>query len=418
VSSKRKPRVIRTDRSLPAQQGAASHATGAAGGEPVAAPGAARPASLHPGGPVAEPASRVTVRAPGKVSVLAVPADDDAELPSEADAAAEVDAGAPGRSGARQPRPQRPMFRLPARPRLTLPGFRRAVTGASAAESSAMVASAPGAPGAPATRETPSATSPTGGAPSPGGASATILAFPEPAFRRIRRRTLITLAAVLTVIAAVLAVAMFSPALALKTITLDGNRLASSETLQAALAPLRDRPLTQINQSQVEDLLAPVPQISSVSVEARPPSTLLVHIVEREPVALLKSDAGFVLVDPEGVQLATVTDQASAALPLIDGGTAATGQQTFRAITTVLAALPTSVRARLEHASASSPDAVELNLNDGKKIIWGNAGDKELKAKVLESLLNAPAPTALPGKPAPAEIKVYDVSAPRHPVTR
>jgi cell division protein FtsQ len=229
---------------------------------------------------------------------------------------------------------------------------------------------------------------------------------------------MITVAAVLTVIAVVLAVALFSPALALKTITLDGNRLAGTETLQAVLAPLRDKPLTQISSKQVKDLLAPVPQIQSVSVEARPPSTLLVHIVEREPVAMLKSDAGFVLVDPEGVQLATVADQASASLPLIDGGTAATGQQTFRAITTVLAALPASVLARLEHASASSPDAVELNLNDGKKIIWGNAGDKELKAKVLESLLNAPAPTALPGKPAPAEIQVYDISAPRHPVTR
>ena len=54
---------------------------------------------------------------------------------------------------------------------------------------------------------------------------------------------------------------------------------------------------------------------------------------------------------------------------------------------------------------------MELKLVDGQTIIWGNAGEKELKAKVLEALLKVPADPKNP-------VSVYDVSVPRHPVTR
>ena len=248
--------------------------------------------------------------------------------------------------------------------------------------------------------------------------TATVIEFPRPAARPSRRRLWITLASLAAAVALVVAVVVYSPLLALRTITVDGNKLASGAAIQAALAPLKNKPLPQVDQTQVARLLAPMQQIRSVSVEARPPSTLLVHVVERVPVALLKSGQQYIMVDPEGVQLGTTADPASVPLPLIDGGTAAIGQATFKAMTDVLAALPPSILAKLEHASASSPDAVELTLNDGKTIIWGNASDRELKAKVVQALVNAPPPVQEAGKPVPAPVKVYDVSAPRHPVTR
>jgi cell division protein FtsQ len=248
--------------------------------------------------------------------------------------------------------------------------------------------------------------------------TATVIEFPQPAGKRHRRRLWIALASVAAVVALVVAVVIFSPLLALKTITVDGNKLATGAAIQAALAPLKDKPLPQVDLAQVEKLLAPIPQVRSVSVEARPPSTLLVHLVEREPVALLKNDQQYIMVDPDGIQLGTTADPASVPLPIIDGGTAAIGNATFKAMTAVLAALPASILAKLAHASASSPDAVELTLDDGKTIVWGNASERELKAKVVQALVNAPPPTREAGKPEPAPVKVYDVSAPRHPVTR
>ena len=98
-------------------------------------------------------------------------------------------------------------------------------------------------------------------------------------------------------------------------------------------------------------------------------------------------------------------------MPVIDGGAGAIGKDLFQATAAVLGALPLDVLSRLSNASAQSVDAVELKLVDGQTIIWGNAGEKELKAKVLEALLKVPADPKNP-------VRVYDVSAPRHPVTR
>lgn len=247
---------------------------------------------------------------------------------------------------------------------------------------------------------------------------AKVLAFPVSGFRRRRRNILWGLTGVVAVLALVMGVALFSPALAVQQVVFDGQKLVGGDVLQEAVAPILSKPLPQVTEGEVQDLLAPVIQVKSARIEAKPPSTLLVHIVERVPVALLKNDSDFLLVDQDGVELGSTKDPAKVALPLIDGGKAAIGKDTFRAITAVLANLPQPILAQLANASAKSPDAVELKLADGRTVIWGNPSDMELKAEVLGALLNAPAPTPEPGKPAAVPAKVFDVSAPRHPVTR
>lgn len=250
------------------------------------------------------------------------------------------------------------------------------------------------------------------------GHQAQVLAFPVPEHKRRRRTVLLSTLVVAAVVALVMAVALFSPALAVKTVVFDGQKLIGEKTLQNAASPLVSRPLPQVTGAEVEALLKPIVQVKSSRIEARPPSTLVVHIVERVPVALLKNGQEYLLVDQDGVQLAATKDPGSVALPLIDGGKAAIGKDTFAAMTAVLANLPQPILAQLANASAKSPDAVELKLADGRNVIWGNASDMVLKAQVLEALLNAPEPTAVPGKPVPVPAKVFDVSAPRHPVTR
>ena len=247
---------------------------------------------------------------------------------------------------------------------------------------------------------------------------AKVLAFPVSSYKRRRRNILLAVAGIVATLALVMGVAIFSPVLAVQKVVFDGNKLVGADVLQKVVAPILSKPLPQGTEREVQDLLAPVIQVKSARIEARPPSTLLVHIVERVPVALIKSGDAYLLVDQDGVELGSTTDLEAAALPLIDGGKAAIGQDTFRAITAVLANLPQPIVAQLANASAKSPDAVELKLTDGRTVIWGNASDMELKAEVLTALLTAPPPTPEPGKPVPAPAQVFDVSAPRHPVTR
>lgn len=247
---------------------------------------------------------------------------------------------------------------------------------------------------------------------------AKVLAFPVPAHRKRRRKMWITAASVVVVVALVMAVALFSPVLAVKSVAFEGRKLIAEKTLMTALEPIMNKPLPQVTGPEVTALLNKVPQVKSAWVEARPPSTLVVHLVERVPVALLKDGKSYILVDQEGVQLGSTTDPAKTPLPVIAGGKAIIGKDTFSAITAVLATLPASILSQLSDATAKSPDAVELNMKDGKLVVWGNATDRELKAEVLEALLNAPAPVVDPTEPAPAAVKVYDVSTPRYPVTR
>jgi cell division protein FtsQ len=238
-----------------------------------------------------------------------------------------------------------------------------------------------------------------------------VLSFPEPRARR-RKRILMGTAAILAALTAgIIAAAVYSPVLALRTVTVDGTKMLSAEQVQAALAPLQGKPLPQISDADVTALLQPLVQVKAATAQARPPSGLHVHVTERVPVALVKQGSAFQLVDVDGVQLGTTTDAASVALPVINGGDGALSKDLFQAITAVLGALPGDVLARLSDASAKSVDAVELKLVDGQTIVWGNAGEKELKARVLAALLKVPPDPANP-------VRTYDVSVPRHPVTR
>lgn len=259
---------------------------------------------------------------------------------------------------------------------------------------------------------------PAGGGPAP--AKDSVVKLPRSKRWRRRRNWLIGLGTAVVVIGGLIAAVIFTPIFAVKNITVDGTKLASESTILKKLDPLMQVPLPQISTGEVHSLISDVPQVRDVSIEASPPSTLVVHIEERVPVAVLKDGNDFKLIDQEGTRLATVKDRADAPYPLIDGDQEDLGEDLFRATTAVLSALPSDILRKLEHASAESVDSVELTLDNGKRVLWGNAERSKLKAKVLGILLEQ-----TKAKPAPGEqlepqppIEVYDVSAPTRPVTR
>ncbi|MFE4542509.1 cell division protein FtsQ/DivIB [Arthrobacter sp. NPDC056727] len=238
-----------------------------------------------------------------------------------------------------------------------------------------------------------------------------VLAFPEPRGRRIRRNIIVAACVTAAIVAGLIAAAVYSPVLAVHSVSVTGTKLLKPAQVQAALKPLLGTPLPQVSESQIDSLLKPLVQIKSVRTQAHPPSVLVVQVQERVPVALVKRGNEYLLVDVDGVKLGTTADPASVKLPVIDGGAGTIGKDLFQATAEVLGALPANVLAKLSNASAKSVDAVELKLLDGQTVIWGNAGEKELKARVLEALLKVPADPANP-------VNTYDVSVPRHPVTR
>ncbi|WP_237759863.1 cell division protein FtsQ/DivIB [Arthrobacter alpinus] len=414
MAEPRKPRVIRTRKP----------ATGAIPVVPAAGSAAEVPATQAPGSAGATGTVRGTSE---KVAMLPVPLEDAKPTPRVARPAAvtrptnssKKTVPAPARAAQTKPAPKTTVSKSTV-PKSTIPGKvvpRTSVPGKkTSAENSSAKATSERSPRGSAGRGSSAAGE--AAVEGDGSAEAKVLAFPLPSYKRRRRTVLISVGAIVAVLVLVMGIALYSPALSVRTIEFEGNKLVSEDTLQAALAPVLSRPLPQVTGGDVSSLLKPVVQVKSSRIEARPPSTLVVHVVERVPVALLKNGSAYLLVDQDGVELGTTKDPAKAGLPLIDGGKAAIGKDTFQAMTGVLATLPKSILSQLANASAKSRDTVELKLIDGRSVIWGNASDMELKAQVLEALLNAPLPTVPAGKPAPVPAKVFDVSAPRHPVTR
>ena len=206
---------------------------------------------------------------------------------------------------------------------------------------------------------------------------------------RSRHRRNLWLAAGGTVLALVafVLVGVFSPLMALRTIEITGtNRIPAADVAQALEGQL-GTPLPLLDLAEVKGQLSEFSLIRSYVTESRPPDTLVVRIVEREPVGAITSAAGFDLVD--------AADGASGA--------------GFQAGVAVVGALPEGIRGQLDTVTAATKDDVTLTLGGGARVVWGNAERSEYKALVLAALLVS--------HPV-GSVTEYDVSSPDSAVVR
>jgi cell division protein FtsQ len=231
--------------------------------------------------------------------------------------------------------------------------------------------------------------------------------------KRTRHRRLIILVSSGVVVAVLVAVilAAFSPLLALRTIEVDGAGSIGVQKVREALAGQLGRPLTLVSTADVEADLAKFVQIRSVSTETVPPGTLVVRIVEREPIGVIQDGSRFETVDAAHVSIASASSR-PAGLPLIHVSPAkySSRASVFGAVAEVLGSLPADVLSRVDTISATTPDDVTFTLGAaGPTVVWGTSADSNLKSADLTKLL------ALPTASSATE---FDVSAPYSVVMR
>ena len=238
-----------------------------------------------------------------------------------------------------------------------------------------------------------------------------------------RARKLLHTASVLAIIAVLYVVLVFfSPLLATQKITVRGASLLETTQVEQKLEPLRGVPLTRIDEKKVRELIGQDNVIRSVQVESRPPHELVVTLKERTAVAVVKQGDTYHTVDSDGVSLLESATQPDTSVPLVrfSGDDPQTSAE-FRTISTALSAMPSELLAQVKEAGATSTSSITLTLRDDTTVQWGTAEESELKAKVLLSLRQAIAKRAQEEKSSEAQtqkVTVYDVSAPRVPVTR
>lgn len=238
-----------------------------------------------------------------------------------------------------------------------------------------------------------------------------------------RARKLLYTASALAIIAVLYVVLVFfSPLLATQKITVRGTSLLETTQVEQKLEPLRGVPLTRIDEKKVRELLGQDNVIRSVQVESRPPHELVVTLKERTAVAVVKQGDTYHTVDSDGVSLLESATQPDTSVPLVrfSGDDPQTSAE-FHTISTALSAMPSELLAQVKEAGATSTSSITLTLRDNTTVQWGTAEESELKAKVLLSLRQAIAKRAQEETSSEAQtqkVAVYDVSAPRVPVTR
>ena len=229
--------------------------------------------------------------------------------------------------------------------------------------------------------------------------------------RRSRTRRRIVLAAVLAVVAVVggMIVAVFSPLLSLDTIEIHGTTRIDAAEVHDALDDQLGTPLALVDFSRITEELGDFPLVRSYTAESVPPHTLVITIVERQPVGIVSDGGSFAVVDPAGIVLESVAARPPG-LPVIDAGEPSIGNPGFLAAVEVLLALPTELAVTVDTITASTKDDVGFTLTGGtQSVTWGSADRSATKAKVLATLIAARGQGAA---------LLYDVSAPDAAVVR
>ncbi|WP_323511291.1 FtsQ-type POTRA domain-containing protein [Subtercola sp. RTI3] len=228
---------------------------------------------------------------------------------------------------------------------------------------------------------------------------------------RSRRRRLTWLISLGTLVGLIVVVVVtaYSPLFAVRSVSITGTSRIDAAQVEAALSGQVGRPLALVDYGSIQSQLAAFPLIQSYSTESQLPNTLVIRVVERQPVGSIvsASGAGFDLVDPAGV-VVEHSDARPAGFALIDLAGTPVGSPGFLAATTVLRTLPADLLANVDSISAATPDSVTMVLGGvGQKVIWGSSANSALKARVLDKLITTQSAN---------EKLTYDVSSPESPV--
>lgn len=227
-----------------------------------------------------------------------------------------------------------------------------------------------------------------------------------------RRRWLVRVAASLAVIASIAGVVWlvaFSSVLALRADEVQvrgGGTWVDSAQVGETVGTWAGTPLVRLDAGDVLSPVLAMPGVADAELERNWPHGATVTITPREPVARVSGEDEVSLVAADGTRIATVAE-ADVPAGLAELDLDVTGEEsaaTAAAVLEVLDGLPPALAERVASASAESPRSITLVLDDEARVVWGDGSEAELKASVLQTLLQV-------------EAREYDVSAPLAPTT-
>ncbi len=203
-----------------------------------------------------------------------------------------------------------------------------------------------------------------------------------------RRRSLVWLAG-LGALAGVVTFLWAGPLLSVREVRVDGARTLPVQQVREAAGVAEGTPLLRVDVAAATERVARLPQVAGVQVTRGWPSSVVITVVERTPLAVVEESGRRTLVDAEGVLFDTITGDPPAGVVPLEVDDPAAGDPATEAALAAIAALPPELREQVALVTADGDDAaVELSLDDGTDVVWGDGGEPERKAAVLGALLS------------------------------
>jgi cell division protein FtsQ len=212
---------------------------------------------------------------------------------------------------------------------------------------------------------------------------------------RRRRRLVVPLVAAATVLAIAGTVAwlVFSTSAAgVKQITVTGGHLVRAAQVREVAGVTLGTPLARIDLAAVRDRVRTLAAVRDATVRRQWPSTLVITVTERTPLAAVKTGHGYLVLDADGVVFQTLSSRPARLCLLRLSHPGRTDPSTRAAVTVVLALTP-ALRAVMAVLAVESPTRIRLELTDGRVVVWGDAEDSRAKAAVATSFLGRNAAT-------------------------
>jgi cell division protein FtsQ len=198
---------------------------------------------------------------------------------------------------------------------------------------------------------------------------------------------LIVVAAVLVLLAGVAYAGLGTSLLGVSRLEIRGAGFVSASDIRAAAAVRAGEPLLALDTGDVAQRVEGLIGVAHADVSRHLPSTVIIDVRLRTPVAAAPVGSSYRLVDAGGVAFRTV-GSVPAGVMVVNLADPGPHDPSTRAALAVLASLPPSLRDRVDRISARTPVEIQLMLGGGREIVWGDATDNATKVRVALSLVD------------------------------
>lgn len=215
----------------------------------------------------------------------------------------------------------------------------------------------------------------------------------------------LTISAVVVLLLAVISgvwLVYFSDYLTIKEIRVEGNKVIASEQITEAAKIPMGLQLARLDIDKTAQGVAGLKPVASVTVKRNWPHAVVISITERKAILAVASSQGYLNIDKEGIAF-TLTKDLPKGILLIESKKPS--ESLIKSVTLAWLAFPEEIKPKVQKIEASALDDITFVLKDETKVFWGSGEKSEEKSQVLQALYKIKA-------------KLYDVSAPDHPITK